>query len=117
MVYMPRLNLAEPDSSNVFANYVFPQTGDTLVINNFVANDHAIDDLRRQVWQDKPVLRIVSGKRRLANQHGFCWGRPEYLNVVGVFDDEALKVMRVVRIELALHRGCWIHQRFAFAGA
>jgi hypothetical protein len=93
----------------------FLETGDPLVIDNRISRYDAIDDLSVEIWQVEPVLRIMRGKGLLAGKRRFCRGWPEDLNVVGVLGHEALKVVRIVGLELALDWLCWIHRLLTFS--
>src|SRR3981081_3073204 len=67
--------LVEPDCSNALSGYLvhgdcldnaFLETGDTLVIDDDVPGDHAIDNLRVKIRQRESFPRIVRSKCLLA---------------------------------------------------
>ena len=81
------------------------QAGDGLVVDDDVAGDHAVHEPGRQLGQVEPVLRLVLGERRLSGEDRPRRRQAEHSNVVRVLGDEALEVVCVVGVVLALDGG------------
>ena len=72
------------------------------MINDLVAKDHAVDQLRVETGQAKPVLAVVLREGRLAYQDWLGAWEAKCKNVLGVLGEEALEVAGVVRVKLTL---------------